>query len=786
MSGEELAERLRQRFNAHEDVLRWKAGLRHRNMMRRDAVSAPHFFFAATEIGALCNLLRERLPDQVASILEQADQICAHRFDLLGYEQIDYGKEIDWHADLVHAKRAPRKPFNQVRYLDFGEVGDSKVTWELNRHQHLVTLAKAYRLSGDTKYAGELSAQWKHWHLKNPYPVGINWASSLEVAFRSLSWIWLRFLIDGSTALTDEFHREWLEALGTSGRHIERYLSTYFSPNTHLLGEAVALFLIGTLCPELESASRWRQRGWELVLQQARSQVQADGFHFEQSTYYHVYALDFFLHTRLIAARNGFAVPEAFDSTLQRMMNVLCLFGRAGIPPRFGDDDGGRVFDGRRNRAEHLLDPLAAGAVLFRRGDFKFVAGDIREETVWLLGEAGIREFDHLPVAEPSSQSVALSASGFHLMADAATSQQLVVDAGPQGAATAGHGHADALGITLNSAGRALLIDPGTFEYVGADGAREAFRGTAAHNTLTVDRQNQAEAKGPFAWTNLPTCKAEKWITGENFDLFVGSHDGYARLQHIVLHRRWIFGLKSRFWLVRDLALGSGHHRLDLNWHLSPELNVRDPKNEIFRFGKDDDQGIAIVTANDSGWTREVRSESWSPAYGRKEPAPVLNFSTVAQLPAEFVTLLVPMSAEQSAVGELVRLDVTAESHLSGGYRYHARDEEHSFAFARAGSRWSLGSWASDAEFLYLGHAPDSPYRLIFCNGSYFEVDGRRVISCKHSVSRCEIMEVAGRLDLHSSDIAAVTVHLSLNRALMEAEVSMLANSMRGSNRTDH
>src|SRR5436305_12107536 len=105
MSGEERAERVRQRLNAHEDVLRWKVGLRHRNPMRRDAVSAPHFFFSAAEISRNCNLLKQRLPQDVVNIVEQADRICGHTFDLLGYERVDYGKEIDWHADLVHAKR---------------------------------------------------------------------------------------------------------------------------------------------------------------------------------------------------------------------------------------------------------------------------------------------------------------------------------------------------------------------------------------------------------------------------------------------------------------------------------------------------------------------------------------------------------------------------------------------------------------------------------------------------------------------------------------------------------
>ena len=80
-------------------------------------------------------------------------------------------------------------------------MGDHKVTWELNRHQHLVTLAKARLLSGDEKYTRELMAQWRSWIKANPYPLGINWGSTLEVAFRSLSWIWVDQLLAGTSRI---------------------------------------------------------------------------------------------------------------------------------------------------------------------------------------------------------------------------------------------------------------------------------------------------------------------------------------------------------------------------------------------------------------------------------------------------------------------------------------------------------------------------------------------------------------------------------------------------------
>src|SRR5262249_45282371 len=177
-------------------------------------------------------------------------------------------------------------------------------------------------------------------------------------------------------------------------------------------------------------------------------QVLADGVYFEQSTYYHVYALDFFLHAMLLAERNQIPVPENLRQAVGKMLEALALLLEAGIAPRFGDDDGGRLFEPGRNRVEHLSDPLATGAVLYRRGDFKAVVGQLCQETIWLLGLPGVRQFDQLPAISRQPHSRELGASGVYVMASSRPEpQQLFIDCGPQGAHTAGHGHADALSI---------------------------------------------------------------------------------------------------------------------------------------------------------------------------------------------------------------------------------------------------------------------------------------------------------------------------------------------------
>jgi hypothetical protein len=754
MDREELRHRVRQEFGKRQDGILSRFGF---DFAVNSRSSLPpgkgKFFFNPNSVDALLALLHQRLPSHAERIVQQAEKICQHRFDLLGYEDLDYGPVIDWHLDLVHGKRSPQQLFYKVRYLDFDQVGDSKITWELNRHQHFVTLAKAYRLTGDSRFVDEMLRQWRQWQADNPYPIGINWASSLEVAFRSLSWIWSYHLLEGARGLPG-FRDEWLRGLALHGRHMERYLSTYFSPNTHLLGEGAGLFFLGVLCPELAGAARWKSLGWEIIVKESERQVQADGFHFEQSTYYHVYALDFFLHSAVLASANGVPIPNSLEQALEKMLTALCLLGRCGSPPRFGDDDGGRLFDSRRNRSEYLLDPLATGAILFHRGDLKHVAVDLREETIWLLGGEGVRRWDELESTPPQTGSIALENSGFHMLTADKPTAQLVLEAGPLGTQSGGHGHADALSICLQSSCLpsqvGLLIDPGTCQYVDNSSNRELFRGTAMHNTLRVDGANQAETSGPFAWKRLTQTKVEQWIQGPGFDLLVASHDGYQRLALPVTHRRWVVSLKNGLYLVRDIVEGQGRHRLDISWHLGQDLQL--VEQNVFRV-KGASQGLALVPVQGHGWAEEVRKEAWSPVYGQKAPMTVLNFSTMADVPAEFALLLTVLDEVHPGGRNFTQSSAREADSTVRAYKYAGEGGEYSFFFAEPGKPWQQDLVSSDAELVCWSRTPGNPdHVLIQCNGSYTEIEGGPKLRCRKPVRWCELVVQGGQRSVKSSD----------------------------------
>src|SRR6185312_9783598 len=78
-----------------------------------------------------------------AEVERLAESVMAHRIPLFG-GIVDIGPEIHWRRDYVYGRESGLRYFRLMPYLDFARVGDHKVIWELNRHQHLVLLAQAY------------------------------------------------------------------------------------------------------------------------------------------------------------------------------------------------------------------------------------------------------------------------------------------------------------------------------------------------------------------------------------------------------------------------------------------------------------------------------------------------------------------------------------------------------------------------------------------------------------------------------------------------------------------
>ena len=483
-------------------------------------------------------------------------------------------------------------------------MGDHKFIWELNRHQHLVLLAQAHLLTGKQEYLDEVFAQLESWLEQNPFQRGINWASALEVAFRALSWIWLWHFC-GET-VPKKLREQFLTSLYQHGRHLFENLSVYFSPNTHLLGEAVALYALGTLFPALDPSGSWQQRGAEVVKAQLAFQVKPDGSHFEQSTYYHVYALDFFVFYYLLAGK-----PAQMEPALMRMAEYLqWLLGPARRIGFFGDDDAGRLFHPQGKRDEFGRATLATCGLLLNRQDWIGTREELAEQAVWWLGA------DVLTHARSSSELP----KGAKLFPDAGTvflqSEDLYLqfDAGPFGWGGAGHSHADTLSLVVWYNNELVFTDPGTFTYIGDPVERDRFRGTAVHNTITIDGLHQAQTAGPFRWNAKPAVELRSFSPQENGGTIDATCE-YLGFQH----RRRVHLQDKRLIVLDEINGPPGPHLIEQVWNLGAAARQ--------------------VHLSFSNQGEEVQAE-FSPAYGAKIPSSALIVRRNGTLPTAIAMCL--------------------------------------------------------------------------------------------------------------------------------------------------
>ena len=140
-----------------------RRGLRSNPATATQVPEASGPFFVGPADARIPEYFAEVLPDARGAVLHAADGICERRFSLLGHRALYLGDTPDWHRDAVSGKRAPLIHWSRLNPLDWDVVGDSKVTWELSRHQWLVGLAQAYSLTGDEAYAEAATAAMRDW-----------------------------------------------------------------------------------------------------------------------------------------------------------------------------------------------------------------------------------------------------------------------------------------------------------------------------------------------------------------------------------------------------------------------------------------------------------------------------------------------------------------------------------------------------------------------------------------------------------------------------------------------
>ena len=158
------------------------------------------------------------------------------------------------------------------------------------------------------------------------------------------------------------------------------------------------------------------------------------------------------------------------------------------------------------------------------------------------------------------------------------------------------HQHEDKLNLIVYAEGRELLHDPGIYRY-SDDGYERYFRGSRGHNVVLVDGMGQRrelsfDQERPYAGVTFPDGDA-RWEDREKYLLAEGAYrSGFAKKLHPlwyhgpreeeraslidIHHERKVLWVKGEYWVVLDLLLGPGTHKLEQLWHFSPVITSHD------------------------------------------------------------------------------------------------------------------------------------------------------------------------------------------------------------------
>lgn len=517
------------------------------------------------------------------------DRILSGRFDVFAQKDTRLGFPPDWNRDPQTGIRAPMTFGKSLNYRDERLVGNIKYLWEPNRHLELVTLAQAYHLTREMRYAEGARRLIDSWIAQCPYPFGPNWASALEQALRLANWAFSWHLLGGeqsplfSTAAGSGFRQRWLDAVYQHQHFIAGYLSQYSSANNHLLGELMGLFIGAVTWPLWPESGDWRAQAQQALEAEALRQNGDDGVNREQATWYQYEVADMMLLAGLTGRANGHDFANAYWKRLEALLEFLAsIMDVSGNVPLFGDADDALIGAFSPEPGFKVFQSLlATGAVLFNRAEFAVKSGYFDDKSRWLLGDHAAEVFAallHAPTpALPARR--AYPEGGIYILGDAFETDaeiRIIADVAPLGyLSIAAHGHADALSFTLSVSGREILIDPGTYAYHTKRPWRDYFRGTSAHNTVRVDGLDQSVSGGTFLWLRHARATCEMFESTPEYDRLIGRHDGYLRLPEGVEHGRELtFTKANRRIEVVDRLTGRGRHFVEVFWHFSDACEV--------------------------------------------------------------------------------------------------------------------------------------------------------------------------------------------------------------------
>ena len=505
-----------------------------------------------------------------ACLVSEANNIYNHVFEFLGKRK-KIAKRINWLKDI-------KSDFSWPLYLNkdcpiyYKNDSDIIYVWELSRFQHLFILSKAFLLTKDQKYFNEICSQISNWINQNPYKMGPNWITAMDVSIRSINWILVISMLCPYFLKNKYLLTKILVSLYLHGKFLENNLPLRKIKNgrwigtNHYMTSLAGLLYLGVFFKNTPFGLKWLHMGKGMLFDEINNQFHPEGDNFEKTTCYHRLVGEVVSSCIILLTINKYNIPDYILKKLAKIYQFVVNYTRPdGEAPQIGDTDDGRLyrlgsyFNCNISNHNHLIE--LGNLILNNHNEHISKDNDqIEEENIWLTYK--IIKNNQLPVNSSNNfkltpqEHVCYPSSGFYIFRDQCS--YTLVLSGYVGTRSIGnHSHNDLMSFELCYKGVPIIIDPGCYTYTGNLEERLLYRSTYMHNTIQIDDQevNGIEKDKVFLmdeWA-FPVVKAfDKY---EDYIIWQAEHFGFCKGIHKVIHKRkilYFYNLSTPFWFIHD------------------------------------------------------------------------------------------------------------------------------------------------------------------------------------------------------------------------------------------
>ncbi|MEQ7803124.1 hypothetical protein C2I27_19930 [Priestia megaterium] len=465
-------------------------------------------------------------------------------------------------------------------------------------------LTNAYEQTHSQKYLEK--AQWyiESWMNANPSPTKqasrFAWKDH-STANRVVTMIQFWEQYKNSAIYDKDFETKLIEMLEKHGDFLMDD-KNYSAGSNHGIFQDRSLIELALIFPDMSHSEQWYKKGMGRLITHVEGDVTKSGVHKEHSPSYHLLVLNLFKSINGFIKQFNVNEPKLKDG-ISKMEDYLAFIGnQSGDLPMLGDSQPESLYslNPKSITSQKLLYVVTKGKQGKKPG----------QEMVYADGGTAVFKND----LNNERPLYLLFTSAFH---------------------STTHKHADDLSFILNYGKTDFFVDSGKYNYSYTDPYREYFKGTLAHNTVTVDKKSFPVTKDQVNKSKISSSEINK-----TYSYVTGSHELYKGVK---VSRTLVYLKNTNSILVRDVMESNKNHTYTDIFNIGKDVDVKKSASRVFTLtSKLDQQQIELIQLTKMSTIKNYKGSAspiagWqSLEFNKKLPITQLQFTNSNQKNAEY------------------------------------------------------------------------------------------------------------------------------------------------------